>query len=105
MDHLPGHERREERRHGRRERRRVHFGELFNSDELAAGDVELEEVPPAQEEYEEATEPWAWRDKPMPGSVRQRLRGYQDFLREWRESHPDEPTGDEPGEPVEEEVT
>lgn len=82
----------------RPKRRLVRRGEIFNSDELEHGDVELEEVQAASEPAEEPSEPWAWRDKPMPDSVRERLQGYQDFLRQWRADHHDDPTGDEPAE-------
>jgi hypothetical protein len=80
--------------------RRVLRGELFDSDELARGEVALEDIPPADEPAEEASECWAWRDKDMPEEVRERLRGYRDFLAQWRRDHPGEPDegGPEPEE-------
>lgn len=104
-DIFGGHERREERRK-RRRARLVRFGDTFDSDELEAGTVELEEVDPEDgpEDEGEAAEPWGgWNDKPMPGRVRARLEGYQSFLAEWRRDHPGEDTGEEP-EPEETEV-
>lgn len=60
--------------------RRVRSGELFNSDELDRGEVELEEVRPTPEELppDEQAEPWnATEYDPRFG---QRLRAYREFL-------------------------
>jgi hypothetical protein len=69
---------------------------LFDSDELERREVELEEVPPADEPAEEPSEPWAWQGKDMPAPVRDRLRNYREFLQQWRRDHPDEPDEDAP---------
>lgn len=94
MPELPGHERREERREKRkerRERRRVRFGDYFTSDELDDGDVDLEEVEPGEQiPEEEQVEPWAEGDKVLLPVLRERLVKYRDFLREYREAHPEE---------------
>jgi hypothetical protein len=76
------------RRHPRR--RLVRSGETFTSDELEAGDVELEAVPAGSAPPEdEQAEPWGWRDKAMPPQMRVRLDAYQIFLRERGEADPD----------------
>lgn len=92
--------RREERRE-RRHTRRVRFGEIFTQEELDSGEVVLDEVGPDETEppEDEATEPWGWRDKPAPGSVRERLAGYRAFLEQWRIDHHDDPVGDPDEEP------
>jgi hypothetical protein len=81
--------------------RRVLRDELFDSDELGRGEVDLEEVPPAPEPDEEASEPWGWKGKEMPRDARERLRGYRESLAQWRRDHPGEPDDTEP-EPEEE---
>lgn len=83
MPELPGHERRKARRH---HRRLVRSGGEFTSEELDAGDVELEEVEPSGTEPEDGgNEAWAWGDKPMSGKVRERLEAYRAFVREHRQ--------------------
>ena len=76
--------------------RRVLRDQIFDSGELERGEVELEEVPPADEPTEEPSEPCGWQDKEMPGEVRERLRNYREFLQQWKRDHPDEdaPEGD-----------
>lgn len=60
MPDLPGKDRREERR-ARRRRRLVRDGDAFTTDELARGDIELEEVPRRPEPPVEIQgEPWGW---------------------------------------------
>jgi hypothetical protein len=87
--------RREERR-DRRHARRVRFGEIVTQEELDSGEAVLEEAEPSPEpeDEEEASEPWG-TDKPLAG-LRDRFARYQAFLAEWREAHPEDPTGDEP---------
>lgn len=68
-DRLPWH---------KHKRRLVRRGELFDSGELERGEVELEEVPPAPEPAEEASEPWGWQLKDMPEDVRARLAAYRE---------------------------
>lgn len=104
------HEERVERREGRREKRharRVRFGEIVSQEELDSGEAVLDEVEPEDgpEDESEATEPWGWADKPMPGSVRERLRAYGTFLADWRAEHHDDPTGEESPEPEETETS
>lgn len=103
------HEKRKERREERQEKRharRIRFGELVSQEELDSGEAILEDVEPDETEppEDEATEPWGWRDKPAPGSVRERLAGYRAFLEQWREDHHDDPVGDpdESPEPLDE---
>lgn len=95
------HEGRVERRHERQDKRharRVRFGEIVSQADLDSGDAILDDVGPGEPvPAEEATEPWA-TDKPL-AALRERLGRYQAFLADWREEHPDDPTGDEPGEP------
>ena len=77
-------------------RRLVRFGESFGQEELDSGEVELEEVPPADEPPEdEQTEPWGWRDKEAPGRVRERLRAYREFLRERGEGTEEDEAGED----------
>jgi hypothetical protein len=89
MPELPGHDRREDRRERRHERRRVRSGEEFTSEELAAGDVELEEMEPSGPEPEEASEPWAWGDKKAPREVLEQLRKYREFIASRRQKGDD----------------
>ena len=91
MPELPGHDRREERRAKRRGRRLVRSGDVFSSDELDAGTVELEEREPSGEEPEDGGyEPWA-RDGSKPESERdrERLRAYTEFIESRRREDPD----------------
>jgi hypothetical protein len=64
---LPGHERREERRARRHERRLVHRGDTYTIDEDLEGEIELEEVEPDPDPPPEEVrgEPWGWT-KPGP---------------------------------------
>jgi hypothetical protein len=82
-----------------RRRRIVRWGEMFTSDELADGEVELEEPPPGPEPPEdEQAEPWGLGDDVPEGKHRRygrRLQDYREFLRQWREDHPVEPEGEE----------
>jgi hypothetical protein len=63
------------------DRRRIRDGELFNSDDLDAGRIELEKPTPRPEPPErEQTEPWARteeleHDHPVRDWVRRRLHG------------------------------
>jgi hypothetical protein len=88
---------RRDRRHERQDARRVRFGEIVDELELERGEAVLEEVEPNpdQEESDEASEPWAWEGKEMPGRVRERLRNYQEFLARWRDEHHDDYDGND----------
>jgi hypothetical protein len=91
MPELPGHDRRAERRARRQGRRLVRSGEEFTSDELARGEVELEERDPSGGEPEGGGyEPWA-RDgsKPESDRDRERLRLYAEFVESRRREDSD----------------
>lgn len=88
-------EERRDRRHERQDARRVRFGDIVDQAELDSGEAVLEDVPATEGvDGDEASEPWAWSEKPPPGSVRERLAGYRAFLEEWRNEHHDDPVGD-----------
>lgn len=81
-DRLPWRHKHEDEHEAGRERRLVRSGEVFTSDELAGGEVELELPAPATEPAGDvAAEPWAWRGKKTPPAVAERLRLYQEFVR------------------------
>lgn len=79
MDHLPGHNRREERRARRHGRRLVRSGDPFTSEELDEDTIELELPDPTPEPSEDQqAEPWgAAENDPR---FAERLRAYKDFL-------------------------
>jgi hypothetical protein len=83
----------------RTRRRRVRWGEVFTSDELADGEIELEEPQPSPEPPEdEQAEPWGLGEDASEWKHRRagrRLQDYREFLRQWREDHPGEPEGEE----------
>ena len=91
MPDLPGHDRREERRAKRQGRRIVRDGDEFNSDELQAGTVELEQRKAVAEEPEGGGyEPWALDDsKERPERDRERLRIYMEFVASRRQDGDD----------------
>jgi hypothetical protein len=67
------------RRRGDRDRRLVHSGEEFDSDELERGEIELELLEPTPEPLEdEQAEPWNAREG--DSRFRDQLRKYKEFL-------------------------
>ena len=74
--------------------RRVRFGEEFTSEELAAGEVELELPSPSRElPADEETEPWGTDKFP------DRARAYREFLAGWERDHPNPPEPEIPDGP------
>jgi hypothetical protein len=82
------------RRRHHRDRRIVRSGETFTSEELDAGEVELELPRPSREPPpDQQAEPWgtARGDDRFAG----RDRAYRAFLESWARDHPDEDPGGE----------
>ena len=69
--------------------RRVRFGEEFTSEELAAGEVELELPGPEREppDVKDEAEPWGTDDPRFAD----RERAYREFLAGWERDHPNPP--------------
>jgi len=74
--------------------RRVRYGERFTSEELEAGEVELELPDPSPElPPDEETEPWGTDKFP------DRDRAYREFLAGWERDHPNPPEPEIPDGP------